>query len=84
MSPTQVKILVPGNHLMVELLGHRDQLLRLVEEAFGDTEILVRGNEISISGGEADRAGRLFDESSSSWAGANASTPPTWGGPSRW
>ena len=62
MSPTQVKILVPGNHLMVELLGHRDQLLRLVEEAFGDTEILVRGNEISISGEEADRVGRLFDE----------------------
>jgi phosphate starvation-inducible protein PhoH and related proteins len=61
-SPTQVKILVPGNHLMVELLGHRDQLLRLVEEAFGDTEILVRGNEISISGEEADRVGRLFDE----------------------
>jgi phosphate starvation-inducible PhoH-like protein len=61
-SPTQVKILVPGNHLMVELLGHRDQLLRLVEEAFGDTEILVRGNEISISGGDADRVGRLFDE----------------------
>ncbi len=62
MSPTQVKILVPGNHLMVELLGHRDQLLRLVEEAFGDTEILVRGNEISISGEEADRVGRLFDD----------------------
>ena len=62
MSPTQVKILVPGNHLMVELLGHRDQLLRLVEGAFGDTEILVRGNEISISGEEADRVGRLFDE----------------------
>jgi phosphate starvation-inducible PhoH-like protein len=61
-SPTQVKILVPGNHLMVELLGHRDQMLRLVEEAFGDTEILVRGNEISISGEEADRVGRLFDE----------------------
>jgi phosphate starvation-inducible protein PhoH and related proteins len=61
-SPTQVKILVPGNHLMVELLGHRDQLLRLVEEAFGDTEILVRGNEISISGDDADRVGRLFDE----------------------
>ena len=61
-SPTQVKILVPGNHLMVELLGHRDELLRLVEEAFGDTEILVRGNEISISGEEADRVGRLFDE----------------------
>ena len=61
MSPTQVKILVPGNHLMVELLGHRDQLLRLVEDAF-DADVLVRGNEISISGTDADRVGRLFDE----------------------
>ena len=61
MSPTQVKILVPGNHLMVELLGHRDQLLRLVEDAF-DADVLVRGNEITISGTDADRVGRLFDE----------------------
>ena len=61
MSPTQVKILVPGNHLMVELLGHRDQLLRLVEDAF-DADVLVRGNEITISGDDADQVGRLFDE----------------------
>jgi len=61
-SPTQVKILVPGNHLMVELLGHRDQLLRLVEDAFADADVLVRGNEITISGDDADRVGRLFDE----------------------
>jgi phosphate starvation-inducible PhoH-like protein len=61
-SPTQVKIHVPGNHLMVELLGERDELLRLVESAFGGAEILVRGNEITISGEDADRVGRLFDE----------------------
>ena len=46
---------------MVELLGHRDQLLRLVEDAF-DADVLVRGNEISISGSDADKVGRLFDE----------------------
>ena len=62
MSPALVKILVPGNHLMVELLGHRDQMLRLVEDAFHDAAILVRGNEITISGDDADRVGRLFDE----------------------
>ena len=45
-SPTQVKILVPGNHLMVGLLGQRDELLRLVEAAF-PVEIHVRGNEIT-------------------------------------
>ena len=62
-SPTQVKILVPGNHLMVGLLGQRDELLRLVQDAF-PVEIHVRGNEITIRGdeAEADRVGRLFEE----------------------
>src|SRR5438874_8080407 len=62
-SPTQVKILVPGNHLMVGLLGQRDELLRLVEDAF-PVSIHVRGNEITIAGdgAEADRVGRLFEE----------------------
>ena len=61
--PTQVKILVPGNHLMVSLLGQRDELLRLVESAF-PVSIHVRGNEITVSGdaAEADRVGRLFEE----------------------
>jgi phosphate starvation-inducible protein PhoH and related proteins len=58
-----VKILVPGNHLMVSLLGQRDELLRLVESAF-PVSIHVRGNEITISGEatEADRVARLFEE----------------------
>jgi phosphate starvation-inducible protein PhoH and related proteins len=59
---TQVKILVPGNHLMVSLLGQRDELLRLIEDAFHDTRIVVRGNEINIEGEDAERVGRLFDE----------------------
>ena len=62
MSATDVKILVPGNHLMVGLLGQRDELLRLVEAAFGGAEIHVRGNEISVAGNEAERVGRLFEE----------------------
>ena len=62
-SPTQVKILVPGNHLMVGLLGQRDELLRLIEDSFPVT-IHVRGNEITIRGDdpEAERVGRLFEE----------------------
>jgi phosphate starvation-inducible PhoH-like protein len=58
-----VKILVPGNHLMLGLLGQRDELLRLVEAEFA-VEILVRGNEINItgSGDEVERVGRLFEE----------------------
>ena len=63
-SSTQVKISVPGNHLMTGLLGQRDELLRLVETAFPGVEIHVRGNEIAIEGDavEADRVGRLFEE----------------------
>ena len=59
-----MKVLVPGNHLMVGLLGQRDELLRLVEAAFPSTRIFVRGNEISIEGDgpEAERVGRLFSE----------------------
>jgi phosphate starvation-inducible PhoH-like protein len=58
-----VKILVPGNHLMVSLLGQRDELLRLVESAF-PVSIHVRGNEITITGeaSESERVGRLFEE----------------------
>ncbi|SRR5579875_2209040 len=47
---------------MVGLLGQRDELLRLVEGAFGGTRIHVRGNEITVDGDEAERVGRLFEE----------------------
>ncbi len=62
MASTQVKILVPGNHLMAGLLGQRDELLRLVEGAFDDVHIHVRGNEISIEGEGAERVAALFEE----------------------
>jgi len=61
-STTQVKVLVPDNRLMVGLVGHQDELLRLIEAAFVDAEILVRGNEITVSGADAHRVGRLFEE----------------------
>jgi phosphate starvation-inducible PhoH-like protein len=57
-----VKVLVPGNHLMGVLLGQRDELLRLVEAAFTNVEIHVRGNEINIVGPGAERVGKLFEE----------------------
>lgn len=62
MTDTRVLIRVPGNHLMVGLLGQRDELLRLVEAAFPSVSVHVRGNEISIEGDDADVVGRLFDE----------------------
>jgi len=62
-TSTTVKVLVPGNHLMVDLLGEHDDLLRRVEGAF-PVAILVRGNEITLTGDpEATaRVARLFEE----------------------
>ncbi len=62
MTTETLKIHVPGNHLMAGLLGEQDEYLRMVERAFDRTEIHVRGNEISIEGGEALRCAGLFDE----------------------
>jgi phosphate starvation-inducible PhoH-like protein len=56
-------VLVPGDHSMVSLLGTRDELLKLIEAAFEST-VFVRGNEITITGEQADaeRVARLFEE----------------------
>ena len=62
MSPPQTKILVPDNHLMVGLLGERDGLLRMIEAAFPEARIFVRGNEITLEGDEAGQVATLFGE----------------------
>ena len=59
---TTVSVHVPGNHLMVGLLGQHDELLRLVEDAFPDEAVHVRGNEITVSGERAMQVGQLFEE----------------------
>ena len=53
-SDTDVRVRVPSNHLMVELLGNRDVHLRRVENAFTGARIVARGNEIDISGDERE------------------------------
>jgi phosphate starvation-inducible PhoH-like protein len=62
-ATTQVKILVPGHQSMVALLGQQDAFLKLIEAAFS-SDILVRGNEITITGPdhEAEQLARLFEE----------------------
>jgi phosphate starvation-inducible protein PhoH and related proteins len=62
-TQVQVKVLVPGDHSMVSLLGTRDELLKLIEAAF-ESSVFVRGNEITITGeqADADRVARLFEE----------------------
>ncbi len=62
MPSTQAKILVPGNHLMVGLLGQKDELLRTIERAFEGNSIHVRGNEITVDGPDAGRVAHLFEE----------------------
>ena len=53
---------VPGNHLMADLLGPRDEVLDQIETAFPNTAISVRGNEVTAVGADAPRVGRLFEE----------------------
>ena len=60
-TPT-VTVVVPGTHLMAELLGTCDELLRRVEDSFADVKVVVRGNEISCTGPRAHQVGRLFEE----------------------
>jgi hypothetical protein len=49
LESTQIRLVVPPEQDMVELLGQGDHLLRLIEEQF-ESAISVRGNEIIISG----------------------------------
>jgi phosphate starvation-inducible protein PhoH and related proteins len=60
---TQVKIIVPGESEMVSLFGTRDELLKVIEQGF-ESSILVRGNEITITGEpqEAELVAHLFEE----------------------
>jgi phosphate starvation-inducible PhoH-like protein len=61
-TETVVTVVVPGAHLMSALLGERDVLLRRVEASFPKAVITVRGNEVRITGEDADTAGRVVEE----------------------
>jgi phosphate starvation-inducible protein PhoH and related proteins len=61
-TDTTTTVVVPGLHLMAALVGPRDQYLRQIEQAFPDTEIHVRGNEVSARGERSEQVGRLFEE----------------------
>ncbi len=62
MPKTEVKINVPGNHLMAPLLGTRDEHLRAIEAAFPGTRMHVRGNEVTIDGEGAHDVAVLVEE----------------------
>lgn len=62
-NPTQVRLVAPADLSMVELLGEGDHLLKIVEEQF-ESDITVRGNEITITGDatEAQAVSAVFTE----------------------
>jgi phosphate starvation-inducible PhoH-like protein len=53
-AQAQARIAIPNSQPMVALLGPQDEYLRLVEAAFPDADLLVRGNEITITGSASD------------------------------
>ncbi|MEU1590126.1 PhoH family protein [Micromonospora sp. NPDC005710] len=59
----QTRITVPDPKIMVNLLGAGDEILRLVERSV-NSDVHVRGNEITITGDPADNAlaERVFSE----------------------
>jgi len=61
-SSTQVKISVPGNHLMPALLGERDEVLRAIEASFPGVSVHARGNELTLEGDEAERVASLIED----------------------
>ncbi|WP_419146232.1 PhoH family protein [Iamia majanohamensis] len=78
-ASTQVKINVPGNHLMTPLLGAHDENLRLIEAAFPGTRMVVRGNEVAIEGDQVGDVARLVDELVAMLQGGAALDPATLG-----
>ncbi|MEE8330253.1 MAG: PhoH family protein [Acidimicrobiia bacterium] len=60
--PAELKLRVPSNHLMLDLLGQRDAHLRAVEEAFPSVRIVARGDELTIAGAGAELVRTVFEE----------------------
>ena len=64
-EPTDVTVEIQVDGIaMVQLLGPQDRLLKTVERQYPGVRVLVRGNEVSLSGPERDvtRAHALVDE----------------------
>ena len=62
--PESVEKIYADGVAMVQLLGPQDRLLRMLEKEHRDVQVLVRGNEITLSGGREAVAGAkaLVDE----------------------
>jgi phosphate starvation-inducible PhoH-like protein len=53
---------VANPRLLPALLGERDANLRIIERAFPESQVRVRGNEITVTGPDATKVLRLVDE----------------------
>lgn len=53
MESTQIRLVVPPDLDMTNLFGQGDNILRLIEDQF-ESDIAVRGNQITISGDSSD------------------------------
>ncbi len=62
MESSTLTVNVPGNDLMLDLVGERDILLRRIEGAFPGSSIHVRGNQITIDGDHAKTVETVFGE----------------------
>jgi len=73
---TSLRIVIGEPHSMVSLLGSRDELLQVIEEEY-DSDIHVRGNEITVTGSASEAAviGELFDELTTLIASGTEVTP---------
>ena len=49
-KPEHAIVVVPTSTPMVSIVGARDELIKVIEKAFPDVVLMVRGNEITIDG----------------------------------
>lgn len=59
----QIKIFVPGDHTIMDILGSHDEFLKIIEKRF-KSDIFVRGDEIIITGhpDEVETLALIFKE----------------------
>ena len=63
-SLIEVTLRVPGDKIMLGLLGERDSHLRVIEDSFPDARIVARGDEITVTAPDdvATRVKTTFEE----------------------
>lgn len=58
----RVEVFAPSNETMLSLVGPQDRFLRQIQDAFPDTRVAVRGNQISVTGAQRELVRSLLTE----------------------